>query len=196
MPLARPRHLLSRPLALSLLPRPWNSQEMQVFIPLTPPPLSIPYNSMLTSIGMQTLGPLLIWPPIATGSTIIPPNAILWSWQRVRSSIQLGSALSSLPMCCMFLTWGITYSLCYTCVEVRASLWASIQHIWPSDEPLDHLSSWQTLGTATMSFWMEKLPHWSNLHLQPLLSLWTLTCGIGGWPTTIWPMWRPCCIAT
>jgi len=33
---------------------------MQVFIPLIPPPLYTLSNSMLTSIGMQTLGPLLI----------------------------------------------------------------------------------------------------------------------------------------
>jgi len=90
MPLTPPRHLLSHPLAPSPLPRPWSSLEMQVFVPLTPPLLCIPLNSMLMSIRMQTLGPLLIWPPIATGSAIILQNVSLWSWQITKSSIQPG----------------------------------------------------------------------------------------------------------
>jgi len=36
---APPSNLLTRPLAPSPLPRPWSSLEMQVFIPLIPPPL-------------------------------------------------------------------------------------------------------------------------------------------------------------
>jgi len=49
----------------------------------------------------------------------------------------------------MSLISGIIYSLCHTCVEVRASLWASTRCRWPSDNPLDLSSAWQTLGTAT-----------------------------------------------
>jgi len=35
--------------------------------------------------------------------------------------------------------------------------------IWST---LDLSSLWQTLGTATVPFWMERLPLWSNLRLQ------------------------------
>ena len=51
--------LQMHPLVPRLPPRLWNLQEMQVFIPLITPPLCTLSNSMLTSIGMQTLALLI-----------------------------------------------------------------------------------------------------------------------------------------
>ncbi|KIJ67268.1 hypothetical protein HYDPIDRAFT_85014, partial [Hydnomerulius pinastri MD-312] len=63
-PPLRPIHPLL-PILLLLLPilpprTSLRAQEMQVFIPVIPLTLSVRFSSMLTSIGMQTLGPLLI----------------------------------------------------------------------------------------------------------------------------------------
>ena len=59
------------PLPLRMLRTSSNVQEMQVFVPVIHVISSLPFSSMLMSIGMQTQVPCLIWPLIATGCTTI-----------------------------------------------------------------------------------------------------------------------------
>ena len=56
---------------------------MQVFVLVVPLIHSHPSNLMLTTTGMQTWAPLLIWCPIATGCEIIPeihPYQACWQY--------------------------------------------------------------------------------------------------------------------